>query len=515
MASDLIFTLPSVRPGQVEASMSQLELGTTGMGAGFRQNGTGRAKDSHAGLTSVVEALAREIRSGRSGGSLRATFEGALEEALGVSRVRLKEKSAAYPAAVDSLPVRRISAPVPTPAGAPAAVLEATLDERAPFGTFDSRIFGASAELASLVLEMERAREAPAGGRVVTRRAEGATPSLVGGSPAMVTLRENIARVAETDFIVLIEGESGTGKELVARQLHQLSHRRYGPFVAVNCAAIVESLLEAELFGIEDRTATGVRGRRGKFEHADGGTLFLDEVSDLTPAAQAKLLRAIQELTVERVGGHASRKINTRIVVATNRSLRELVGHDRFREDLYYRLSGVELHVPPLRSRRQDIPDLCAFFLSRYQTSRPVTLRDDAVQAMQLYDWPGNVRELERTIEGAVALAVNGTITLRDLPQALRGDAVGALLDSLERQDSMRTWGARYARLMLERLNGNKRKTCEALDISYHTLVAYLRWKPRARGPVAPDPWSTVVKIQSPPGQVTGAEGEVKDRLGL
>ncbi len=137
----------------------------------------------------------------------------------------------------------------------------------------------------------------------------------------MRALRDRIERVADTDFTVLIQGESGTGKELVARQIHELSRRRGGPFVAVNCAALVETLLEAELFGIEDRTATGVRGRRGKFEHADGGTLFLDEVADLSMAAQAKLLRAIQDLTVERVGGHATRRLNVRIVAATNKPL--------------------------------------------------------------------------------------------------------------------------------------------------------------------------------------------------
>jgi transcriptional regulator with PAS, ATPase and Fis domain len=294
----------------------------------------------------------------------------------------------------------------------------------------------------------------------------------------MMTLRQNIERVAVTDFTVLIEGESGTGKELVARQLHRLSRRRHGPFVAVNCAALVESLLEAELFGIEDRTATGVRGRRGKFEHADGGTLFLDEVSDLAPSAQAKLLRAIQELSVERVGSHTSRKVDTRIVVATNKSLRELVASGHFREDLYYRLSGVELHVPPLRARRQDIPDLCAHFMSRYQTPRPLALGAEAAEAMQVYAWPGNVRELERLIEGAVTLASGERIGIVDLPCALRSDSAEALRDSLARNDSMRAWGARYARLVLDRCGQNKRKACRILDISYHTLVAYLHWRP-------------------------------------
>lgn len=232
------------------------------------------------------------------------------------------------------------------------------------------------------------------------------------------------------------------------------------------------------MFGIEDHTATGVRGRRGKFEHADGGTLFLDEVSDLTPSAQAKLLRAIQELMVERVGGHASRKVDTRIVVATNRGLRELVAAGQFREDLYYRLSGVELHVPPLRARRQDIPGLCGHFLSRYQTAKPLTLSAEASEALQVYAWPGNVRELERLVEGVVTLATSDLIAMEDLPPALRGDSVVALQHALSLNETMRAWGARYARLVLNRCEQNKRKACGVLDISYHTLMAYLQWRP-------------------------------------
>src|SRR5229473_4456902 len=158
----------------------------------------------------------------------------------------------------------------------------------------------------------------------------------------MEQLRGTIERVAGTDFTILLEGESGVGKELVAHQIHDLSGRRNGPFVAINCAALVETLLEAELFGIEERTATGVRGRRGKFEHAEGGTLFLDEVSDLSLSAQAKLLRAIQDLAVERVGGTGAHRIDIRIVAATNRGLTPLVARELFRPDLFYRLSGVD-----------------------------------------------------------------------------------------------------------------------------------------------------------------------------
>ncbi|MBI4478210.1 MAG: sigma-54 factor interaction domain-containing protein, partial [Acidobacteria bacterium] len=180
------------------------------------------------------------------------------------------------------------------------------------------------ADTAVMIFELERrAFRMPRGARVVPMPPDPAAP-LIGSSAGMQALRERIDRVAATDFTVLIEGESGTGKELVARQIHALGPRHQGPFVAINCAALVESLLEAELFGIEERTATGVKGRRGKFEHADGGTLFLDEVADLSMSAQAKLLRAIQELAVERVGGHETREVDTRIIVATNRSLAAL-----------------------------------------------------------------------------------------------------------------------------------------------------------------------------------------------
>src|SRR5262249_15590139 len=197
-------------------------------------------------------------------------------------------------------------------------------------------------------------------------RRDGAAP-IIGSTDVMKALRATIERLAVTDFTVLLEGESGVGKELVAQQVHDLSRRRNGPFVAINCAALVETLLEAELFGIEDRTATGVRGRRGKFENADGGTLFLDEVSGLSATAQAKLLRAIQDLAVERVGGHGVHRVDIRIIAATNRGLLGLVERGLFRADLFYRLSGVDIRVPPLRERRADVLELAQYFLSRHR----------------------------------------------------------------------------------------------------------------------------------------------------
>jgi transcriptional regulator with PAS, ATPase and Fis domain len=356
------------------------------------------------------------------------------------------------------------------------ARIEAVFDTAHRPDGWTRHVLEAGAHVAALLLELERAHER----RFPRPHYDGAAP-LIGSSLAIQQVRERIERVAATDFTVLVEGESGTGKELVARQIHELSHRRKGPFVAVNCAAIVETLLEAELFGIEDRTATGVRGRRGKFEHADGGTLFLDEVSDLSAAAQAKLLRTIQDLAVERVGGFGARRVNTRIIVATNRPLSDLVAAGRFRPDLYYRQSGVEIQVPPLRERAADILELAKYFLDRHRRTRPMQLSASASDSLLAYRWPGNVRELERVIERAVALASGEALQLDDLPPTLLVGYVEALLPSVEQHDTMRAWGSRYARLVLERCGNNKRRACRELGISYHTLQAYLRFRPEAR----------------------------------
>jgi two-component system NtrC family response regulator len=301
----------------------------------------------------------------------------------------------------------------------------------------------------------------------------------------MRTVRDRIERVAATDFITLIDGESGTGKELVARQIHEISARRRGPFVPVNCAALVETLLEAELFGIEDRTATGVRGRRGKFECADAGTLFLDEIADLSLSAQAKLLRALQDLAVERVGGHGLHRINTRIVAATNKKLAGLVEARLFRADLYYRLAGIEIHVPPLRERREDILELASYFLERHGHPRRLTLSQAAADVLLTYNWPGNVRELERMMERSIALARHSTIEVDDLPLGICDGFGDVLLPSMMRNDTLRAWGSRYVRLVLERSGRNKRKACRALGISYHTLQAYLRYAHRLQASAA------------------------------
>jgi transcriptional regulator with PAS, ATPase and Fis domain len=300
---------------------------------------------------------------------------------------------------------------------------------------------------------------------------------LVGRSPVMLALRARLDRIARTDFTVLIEGESGVGKELAARHIHAASSRSKGPLVAVNCAAIVETLIETELFGIEERTATGVRGRRGKFELAEDGTLLLDEVGDLSMAAQAKLLRVLQDLRVERVGAHSSQVVNTRIVAATNRPLAAMVQRNLFRADLYYRLSGVEVQVPPLRARREDVPLLAAHALRRHRrAANDWVLHPSAIEALIAYDWPGNVRQLERVMERAVALSTFPEIGVADLSPEITQEYRDLTGEEHPGFDySLHTWTRRYARLVLDRCHGNKRQACERLDISYHTLQAYLK----------------------------------------
>ena len=421
-------------------------------------------------LREVVAAVSAALARPTVDGGLPGIFERHVERLLSMRAVRLREIPTRYQARLVT-PTRTaesIVVNVPTADTRVQAVLEASFERGRLLNDRDFDLLRAAAELGGLVLEAARTRAMP---RLLP--ADGAAP-LIGSTEVMISLRDRVERVAATDFTVLIEGESGTGKELVARQIHELSRRRAGPFVAVNCAAVVETLLEAELFGIEDRTATGVRGRRGKFEHADGGTLFLDEVSDLSLSSQAKLLRAIQDLAVEPVGTTGTRRVDTRIVVATNRPLPELVSRGLFRTDLFYRLSGVEIQVPPLRLRREDVRELAAYFLARHRATRELSISDAALDALRLYSWPGNVRELERLMERAVTLVASNRIELDDLPPHVCGRYVEVLGPSIAASDSLRAWGSRYARLIFERCGKNKRAAARYLDISYHTLEAYL-----------------------------------------
>jgi len=260
--------------------------------------------------------------------------------------------------------------------------------------------------------------------------------SLVGESAAISALRDTVRRLASTDLPVLVLGESGTGKEVVAQSLHYAGNRANCPFVAVNCAALTESLLESELFGHERGAFTDARDmRQGKFELADGGTLFLDEIGDMSPGGQAKLLRVLEQKVITRVGGSQAIPINVRIVAATNANLSEAVRARRFREDLYYRLGVVTLDLPPLRERPEDILPLAEFFLRRFavQARRPqLQLSSEARRRLQSHAWPGNVRELRNLMERIAFLSPNDRVEAEDLAFILNPDADSSRLPSLE-----------------------------------------------------------------------------------
>ncbi len=436
---------------------------------------TGPGAEDDSLLAAFVAILGRG-----AAGDVRRQFEQLLIDRLGVTTVRLRDMAGQGPVVGEPG-----TAVLGVPTGDRTVVLEVRRSVRALRDPHWPDLFIMAARLGAIVSEIERAAgyRTAAGSHLALREGN----LLVGNSPQAQTLRQSIDRIARTDFTVLIEGESGVGKEVAARQVHLWSRRARGPFVAVNCAALVESLLEAELFGIEERTATGVRGRRGKFEQADGGTLFLDEVADLSSHAQAKLLRALQEFTVERVGGHHTRRLDIRLIAATNRTLASLVQQGQFRHDLYYRLNALELKVPPLRARREDIIDLAQACLQRHAGVGPCRLSASALEALLTYEWPGNVRELERVIERAITLADADEIQVKDLPPAM-GERYSIVQPVIDGSESMRAWGSRYARLVLERCHNNKRQACRILDISYHTLQAYLRYRPRtsAGRPSAP-----------------------------
>jgi two-component system, NtrC family, response regulator HydG len=253
--------------------------------------------------------------------------------------------------------------------------------------------------------------------------------SVVGQSPAFRAFMDVLRQAAPSTATVLLMGESGTGKELAARFIHENSNRAKAAFVAVNCAALPESILEAELFGVEKGAFTGASARKeGRFERANGGTLFLDEVGEMSPSAQVKLLRVLQEGELERLGGTQLIKVQVRVVAATNKDLTREVQEGRFREDLYYRLNVVEVRIPALASRREDIPLLAEHFLRRYNAKNAKSLKgfsDDARGILENYAWPGNIRELEHAVERAVVLCRGNMIEVHDLPDAVRKGPIG------------------------------------------------------------------------------------------
>lgn len=250
-------------------------------------------------------------------------------------------------------------------------------------------------------------------------------PEIIGSSPAMREVYRLTRRVANSDASVLILGETGTGKELIAKAIHQLSPRRAGPYIRVNCGALPEGLLESELFGhVRGAFTSAIENRTGRFEAAHTGTIFLDEIDSTTPKLQVKLLRVLQQHEFERVGDTRTIQVDVRVIAASNRDLLEEVEAGRFREDLYYRLNVVTVYIPPLRERREDIPELVGYFLRYYneKNRRHVPfIHPDAMRALQAYDWPGNVRELQNYIERAVILAPGDEITCDLLPDAVVG----------------------------------------------------------------------------------------------
>jgi two-component system NtrC family response regulator len=300
---------------------------------------------------------------------------------------------------------------------------------------------------------------------------------IIGRSPAMQQLYRTIEKVAATDATVLTVGESGTGKELVARMLHRASRRSDGPFVAVNCAAIPDTLIESELFGHERGAFTGAHRRReGRFEEADGGTLFLDEIAAMPVSLQATLLRVLQERTFTRVGGTGEMESDVRVIAATNRDLSGLVAEGQFREDLYYRLNVVPVVLPPLRERKEDVALLANEFLDRASQRHAVEvdpLPPTVLRYLMEYGWPGNVRELSNVVERLVLLAENGRVSVEDLPTGIRNG-----LEATECPFRLPPSGVEWSRMesgmlrqALERADGNRAAAARLLGLGYKRFL--------------------------------------------
>ncbi|HVR40308.1 MAG TPA: sigma-54 dependent transcriptional regulator, partial [Thermoanaerobaculia bacterium] len=309
-------------------------------------------------------------------------------------------------------------------------------------------------------------------------------PAIIGDSPRIVEVSQAIQRVAPTDANVLLQGESGTGKELFARAIHQLSPRRDRPFVAINCAAIPDTLIENELFGHEKGSFTGAMARQlGKFELADTGTIFLDEIGDLGHGVQSKILRVLQERRFERIGGVATIDVDVRVICATNRNLTDAVKEGSFREDLYFRVNVFPVTIPPLRARREDVDALTDFFLQRFarELARPgLRISDDARTALRAYDWPGNIRELQNCIERAAILCDANVIEPRDLNLGITSH--DSIRDSLDLTGSLAEVSERVARIV-EKLKiedalhrtSSRTEAAELLGIAPRTLATKMK----------------------------------------
>ncbi|MBI5014578.1 MAG: sigma-54-dependent Fis family transcriptional regulator [Deltaproteobacteria bacterium] len=308
--------------------------------------------------------------------------------------------------------------------------------------------------------------------------------SLLGESPAMEALREQIRVVAPTKASVLITGENGTGKELVARAVHNHSKRRDGPFVEVNCAAIPEDLIESELFGHEKGAFTGAAARRrGKFDLADGGTLFLDEIGDMSLKTQAKILRVLQEMRFERVGGSRTHQVDVRIIAATNKDLDAEIRQGTFREDLYFRLNVIPFHVPPLRERTEDIALFTEHFLRQHgaeEGREPVSLHPEVLELLKAHDWPGNVRELKNVTQRMLILSRGAELRARDLPPGLRvlpadADDDAPAAGGLGLRQARRAFERRYILRCLEAVGWNVPQAADRLELDKSSLYKKMK----------------------------------------
>ncbi len=298
--------------------------------------------------------------------------------------------------------------------------------------------------------------------------------NMVGNSGAMQHIYQLIDKVSASDATVLVRGESGTGKELVAKAIHHASSRRDKPFIAINCSALPENLLESELFGYEKGAFTGADKRKiGLFEVAEDGTIFLDEIGDMTPATQVKILRVLQNREIVHLGGTQTIPIGARTIAATNKNLEEGVKQNTFREDLYYRINVFPVFLPPLRKRKEDIPDLITHFL-QMQNAKPEDIESKAIQLLMKYTWPGNVRELENIIERALIMSSGKLITVSDLPPHLRGEAELPLQIKQDSDDllTIEEMEKRMIQRALVKAEGNKTRAAELLGITRRQLYS-------------------------------------------
>jgi sigma-54 dependent transcriptional regulator, acetoin dehydrogenase operon transcriptional activator AcoR len=359
----------------------------------------------------------------------------------------------------------------------------------------DKQVEGAILFLTKPVLRQEQEKSSRYGTRF-------SLDDIIGASPAITALKEQVRKIAKSESTVLIRGESGTGKEVLAQSIHRLSHRSNGPFVAINCAAIPESLLESELFGYEEGAFTGAKkgGKPGRFELAKGGTLFLDEIGDMPLYLQAKLLRVLQERRIERVGGTKSIEVDVRIIAATHKDLESMIANNQFREDLYFRLNVIPLYIPPLRERKEDLYELIQYYMNKFCKrfgKEPKRFSSQALKKIFDYHWPGNVRELENMVEYIVNLEIGDLVTVSSLPASIREESEDKNMDiAKEKQElqklndfspSVYSVNEIEEQLIIKALQRfgasteGKRKAAEALGISLATLYRRLEKMKRRR----------------------------------